>query len=168
MTTETNILNISDKPHEGYEPIFYTKAQYFTSRLWSQLSSVQQEEFTEYAGQLHVILREKMINILKIEDNGLTTHELSVLFSKDVNSGKLSPEEVMELQMFTLALHQNYVKKIIRLFNLKPEDFDTTPSKFCNVFDHCQFIIENTTSEPVEEFSSEEINPGGEFVNCFR
>ena len=61
----------------------------------------------------------------------------------------------MELEMFTLALHQNYVKKIIRLFNLKPEDFDTTPSKFCNVFDHCQFIIENTTSEPVEEFSAD-------------
>ena len=95
MTTETNIINISDKPNEGYEPIFYTKAQYFTSRLWSQLSSLEQQEFTEYAGQLHVILREKMINILKIEDNGLTTHELSVLFSTDVNSGKLSYYGVM-------------------------------------------------------------------------
>ena len=36
-----------------------------------------------------------MINILKIEDNGLTTHELSVLFSTDVNSGKLSYYWVM-------------------------------------------------------------------------
>ena len=74
----------------------------------------------------------------------------------------------MKLQMFTLALHQSYVKKIIGLFNLKPKDFDTTPSKFCNVFDHCQFIIETTTAEPVEENYLEEINPGGEFVNCFR
>ena len=59
LTTETNIINISDKPNEGYEPIFYTKAQYFTSRLWSQLSSVEQQEFTKYAGQLHVILRQR-------------------------------------------------------------------------------------------------------------
>ena len=104
-----------------------------------------------------------MIDILKIEDNALTTHELSVLFSNDVKSGKLTQQEILELQTFTLAMHQSYVKKIIQVFNLKPEQFSTTPTKFCNVFEQCQYLIQTKTSAKMEQFSSQ----GGEHVNLF-
>ena len=49
---------------------------------------------------------------------------------------------------FGLILQQLYVKKIIELYELKPEFLNTNASTFCNVFDACQFV---TTLPPTTE-----------------
>ena len=73
-----------------------------------------------------------MVDILEVDDE-LSTEELSAIFSTQVNSGEIKSEEVMSLQMFTLAMHQDYVRETIQVFGLTPEDFDSTPTYFCMV-----------------------------------
>ena len=57
-----------------------------------------------------------------------------------------------------MASQEAYVKRVIEIFNLRPDDLDTSPNIFCEVFRVCQFtttttlstteIIETTTTLP--------------------
>ena len=41
-------------------------------------------------------------------------------------------------------MQEAYVKRVIEVFQLKPEDLGTTPQYFCEVFEFCEFL-EGTT-----------------------
>ena len=148
-TTTSNYPNIPDRPHKDYDPQLYIKAQNLTSQMWRHLSNGKKQEFSEYARQLHSILRSKMVDILQV-DGDLTTEVLSGIFSTKVNSGEIKPEQVMSLQMFTLAMHQDYVRKTIQVFELTPEDFGSTPTYFCRVNINKYFHIGRVTRDRVE------------------
>ena len=46
-----------------------------------------------------------------------------------------------------MATQEAYVKRVIKTFNLRPDDLDTTTKIFCDVFRFCQFTTTSTTFE---------------------
>ena len=44
-----------------------------------------------------------------------------------------------------MASQEAYVKRVIEIFNLRPDDLDTSPNIFCEVFRVCQFTTTTTT-----------------------
>ena len=58
---EENYPSIPNKPHKDYDPKLYIKAQTFTSQLWQSLTNEKKQEFSEYARQLHSILRQDLL-----------------------------------------------------------------------------------------------------------
>ena len=87
-----------------------------------------------------------MIDILKV-DSDLPTEKLKEIFAANLSSGAVTQDDVATLQSLTLAIHQEYVRKIIELLQLNPEDFNTTPDYFCEVFQACQFLTTVTESQ---------------------
>ena len=59
--TEATYPNIPDRPHSDYDPKLYIKAQTFTSQMWQDLSNEKKKAFSEYARQLHSILRQVLL-----------------------------------------------------------------------------------------------------------
>ena len=43
-----------------------------------------------------------------------------------------------------MAMQEAYVKRVIKVFKLKPEDLGTTPQYFCEVFEFCEFLTGTT------------------------
>ena len=41
-------------------------------------------------------------------------------------------------------MQEAYVKRVIKVFKLKPEDLATTPQYFCEVFECCEFLTGTT------------------------
>merc|ERR1719500_800858 len=45
-----------------------------------------------------------------------------------------------------MAMQEAYVKRVIEVFNLKPEDLGTNPQYFCEVFEFCEFLTSTTST----------------------
>ena len=43
-------------------------------------------------------------------------------------------------------MQEAYVKRVIEVFNLKPEDLGTNPQYFCEVFEFCEFLTSTTST----------------------
>ena len=54
--------------------------------------------------------------------------------------------QLSTLQTYTMAMQEAYVKRVIEVFNLKPEDLGTNPQYFCEVFEFCEFLPSTTTT----------------------
>ena len=44
-------------------------------------------------------------------------------------------------------MQESYVKRVIEYFQLRPEDLDSTPEDFCEVFGFCEFLKNQTSSD---------------------
>ena len=51
-------------------------------------------------------------------------------------------------------MEEVYVKGVIELFQLKPEDLDSTPEYFCEVFGFCEFFKKPTRSDITPELKN--------------
>merc|ERR1712083_667378 len=76
----------------------------------------------------------------------LSVEEMSTIIQDKIDNGELTTIEVSLLQAHTMATQEAYVERVIQIFDLRPEDLDTTPSVFCDVFEVCQFITTTTLS----------------------
>ena len=54
--------------------------------------------------------------------------------------------QLSTLQTYTMAMQEAYVKRVIEVFNLKPEDLGTNPQYFCEVFEFCEFLTSTTST----------------------
>jgi hypothetical protein len=48
-------------------------------------------------------------------------------------------------------MQESYVKRVIEFFQLRPEDLDSTPEYFCEVFGFCEFLKKPTISDTTLE-----------------
>ena len=48
-------------------------------------------------------------------------------------------------------MQEVYVKRVIEFFQLRPEDLDSTPEYFCEVFGFCEFLEKPTISDTTPE-----------------
>merc|ERR1712083_243272 len=76
----------------------------------------------------------------------LSVEEMSTIIQDKIDNGELTTIEVSLLQAHTMATQEAYVERVIQIFDLRPEDLDTTPNVFCDVFEVCQFITTTTLS----------------------
>ena len=60
--------------------------------------------------------------------------------------------EVRTLKTYMKIMQEAYVKRVIEVFNLRPEDLDITPEYFCEIgFCHWQSLKKLTGSETTPE-----------------
>ena len=57
---------------------------------------------------------------------------------QNVNAEKATAED-LKYGTYMKKIQEAYVKRVIEVFQLKPEDLDTTPEYFCGVFGFCKF-----------------------------
>ena len=57
---------------------------------------------------------------------------------QNVNAEKATVEG-LKYDAYMKKIQEAYVKRVIEVFQLKPEDLDTTPEYFCGVFGFCKF-----------------------------
>ena len=69
-----------------------------------------------------------------------TNYEIAKLLIKD------NTHQALLLKIFIMKLQEAYVKRVIEVFQLKPEDLDDTPEHFCEVFEFCEFLPSTTTT----------------------
>ena len=85
-----------------------------------------------------------MAEILGLQNNpnvsALSTDDMANIFQENMDKGEVTSAELLTLQMYTLAMQEAYVKRVIELFKLKPQNLGTTPQYFCEVFEFCEFL----------------------------
>ena len=95
----------------------------------------------------------KMAEILGLQNNPnvstLSTDDMAKIFQENMDKGEVTSAELLTLQMYTLAMQEAYVKRVIEVFKLKPQDLGTTPQYFCEVFKFCKFVTSITTTTKI-------------------
>ena len=61
------------------------------------------------------------------------------------------------MQTQTLAMQEAYVRKVIQIFRLKPEDLGSTQEYFCDVFQSCPDTTTSTPTTTTSTFDYEEV-----------
>ena len=63
-------------------------------------------------------------------------------------------------------MQESYVKRVIEFFHLRPEDLDSTPEYFCEVFGFCEFLKRPASS--LSDITPEsKINPDETEIEVF-
>jgi len=147
---------IPEVPHEKFDVIFYKNAQKYTEDHWREMSAGQANDFSQYSVQLETRIRQKMAEYAG--NPNLSVEDMSTIIQKKINEGDLTSAEISVLQAHTMATQEAYVKRVIEIFDLSPDDLDTTSKIFCDVFEVCQFIT-TTISSTTPEFTTVENTP---------
>merc|ERR1711936_925373 len=71
---------------------------------------------------------------------------MAKIFQEKSDKGEVTSAELSTLQTYTMAMQEAYVKRVIEVFNLKPEDLGTNPQYFCEVFEFCEFLTSTTST----------------------
>ena len=147
-------------PNEKFNQRFYQKAQSHVVTNWWKMTAKEANDFSKYTSKLEDVIFMKMADILGLQNNPnvstLSTDDMAKIFQENMDKGEVTSAELLTLQMYTLAMQEAYVKRVIELFKLKPEDLGTTPQYFCEVFEFCEFVtsINTTTSTATEILST--------------
>merc|ERR1719273_116150 len=75
---------------------------------------------------------------------------MTKLIQKKIDDGDITSAEISTLQQHTLATQEAYVKRVIDIFDLGPDDLGTTSAYFCEVFEICKFLTTPTPSTTSE------------------
>jgi len=94
----------------------------------------------------------------------LSFEEMTKLIQEKIDEGEITSAEISTLQQHTLATQEAYVKRVIDIFDLGPNDLDTTPEYFCEVFEICKFLNTPTLST-TSEVSTVENTPKITIIN---
>ena len=137
-------------PNEKFNQRFYQKAQNHVVTNWWKMTAKEANDFSKYTSKLEDVIFIKMAEILGLQNNPnvstLSTDDMAKIFQENMDKGEVTSAELLTLQMYTLATQEAYVKRVIELFKLKPEDLGTTPQYFCEVFEFCEFVTSITTT----------------------
>ena len=79
-----------------------------------------------------------------------TNYEIAKLLIKD------KTHQALLLKIFIMKLQEAYVKRVIEVFQLKPEDLDDTPEHFCEVYEFCEFLKKPTSSDMTSDSNLED------------
>merc|ERR1719203_1486031 len=71
---------------------------------------------------------------------------MAKIFQEKSDKGEVTSAELSTLQTYTMAMQEAYVKRVIEVFNLKPEDLGSNPEYFCEVFEFCEFLTSTTST----------------------
>merc|ERR1712002_710726 len=139
---------IPDSPHENFNVSFYKEAQKYTEAHWREMTVVDANTFSQYSLYMENGIRQKMAEFAGNPD--LSFEEMTKLIQKKIDDGEITSAEISTLQKHTLATQEAYVKRVINIFDLGPDDLDTTPEYFCEVFEFCKFLTAPTSSTTSE------------------
>ena len=127
----------------------YQKAQSYTKRR--KLTSGAVDDLAQYSDKLEKAIHKKMAEMIGLEnDSNLSNEDISKLFLEKIDSGEVTPAQLSTLQAYTTALQEAYIKRVIKVYNLKPEDLGLTPEYFCEVYEFCEFLTAKTTGKPID------------------
>ena len=137
---------------EKSNPSIYQKAQSYTKRR--KLTSGAVDDLAQYSSQLEKAIHRKMAEMIGLEnDSNLSNEDIAKLFLEKIDSGEVTPAQLSTLQAYTTALQEAYIKRVIKVYNLKPEDLGLTPEYFCEVYGFCEFLTAETTGKPIDSTS---------------
>ena len=137
---------------EKSNPSIYQKAQSYTKRR--KLTSGAIDDLAQYSSKLEKAIHRKMAEMIGLEnDSNLSNEDISKLFLEKIDSGEVTPAQLSTLQAYTTALQEAYIKRVIKVYNLKPEDLGLTPEYFCEVYEFCEFLTAETTGKPIDSTS---------------
>ena len=134
---------------EKSKPSIYQKAQSYTKRR--KLTSGAVDDLAQYSSQLEKAIHRKMAEMIGLEnDSNLSNEDIAKLFLEKIDNGEVTPAQLSTLQAYTTALQEAYIKRVIKVYNLKPEDLGLTPEYFCEVYEFCEFLTAETTGKPID------------------
>ena len=127
----------------------YQKAQSYTKRR--KLTSGAVDDLAQYSSKLEKAIHRKMAEMIGLEnDSNLSNEDIAKLFLEKIDNGEVTPAQLSRLQAYTTALQEAYIKRVIKVYNLKPEDLGLTPEYFCEVYEFCEFLTVETTGKPID------------------
>ena len=130
-------------------PSIYQKAQSYTKRR--KLTSGAVDELAQFSTKLEKAIHKKMAEMIGLENHSdLSNEDIATLFLEKIDSGEITPAQLSTLQAYTTALQEAYIKRVIKVYNLKPEDLGLTPEYFCEVYEFCEFLTAETTGKPTD------------------
>ena len=134
---------------EKSKPSIYQKAQSYTKRR--KLTSGAVDDLAQYSSKLEKAIHRKMAEMIGLEnDSNLSNEDIAKLFLEKIDNGEVTPAQLSTLQAYTTALQEAYIKRVIKVYNLKPEDLGLTPEYFCEVYEFCEFLTAETTGKPID------------------
>jgi len=141
------LFDVPENPNEKFNQSFYLKAQSYTASNWRKMTAGDVDDFSQYSNKLEAGIRKKMAEVLGLEnDPNLSTDDMAKIFQEKSDKGEVTSAELSTLQTYTMAMQEAYVKRVIEVFNLKPEDLGTNPQYFCEVFEFCEFLTSTTST----------------------
>merc|ERR1712025_93251 len=144
---------IPESPHENFNVSFYHKAQNYTETHWREMTVEDANTFSQYSLHMENGIRQKMAEFAG--NPNLSFEEMTKIIQDKIDDGGITSAEISTLQKHTLATQEAYVKKVIKIFDLRPEDFNTTSEYFCEVFEFCNFFPTPTPSTTSESSTAE-------------
>merc|ERR1711971_1030361 len=141
------LFDVPENPHEKFNQSFYQRAQSYTASNWRKMTAGDVDDFSQYSNKLEAGIRKKMAEVLGLEnDPNLSTDDMAKIFQEKSDKGEVTSAELSTLRTYTMAMQEAYVKRVIEVFNLKPEDLGTNPQYFCEVFEFCEFLSSTTST----------------------
>merc|ERR1711971_1424417 len=141
------LFDVPENPNEKFNQSFYLKAQSYTASNWRKMTAGDVDDFSQYSNKLEAGIRKKMAEVLGLEnDPNLSTDDMAKIFQEKSDKGEVTSAELSTLRTYTMAMQEAYVKRVIEVFNLKPEDLGTNPQYFCEVFEFCEFLSSTTST----------------------
>ena len=135
------LFDVPENPNEKFNQSFYQKAQSYTASNWRKLTAEDVDDFSQYSSKLEAGIRKKITEVLGLEnDPNLSTDVMDKIFQEKSDKGEVTSAESSTLQTYKMAMKEAYVKRVIEVFKLEPEDLGTTPQYFCEVFEFCEFL----------------------------
>ena len=139
----------SPRQVELHNPSIYQKAKSYTKRR--KLSAGAVDDLAQYSSKLEKAIHRKMAEMIGLEnDSNLSNDEIATLFLEKIDSGEVTPAQLSTLQAYTTALQEAYIKRVIKVYNLTPEDLGLTPQYFCDVYEFCEFLTAENTGQPID------------------
>jgi len=127
----------------------YQKAQRYTKRR--KLTAGAVDDLAQYSSKLEKAIHRKMAEMIGLEtDSNLSNEDIAQLFLEKIDNGEITPAQLSTLQAYTTALQEAYIKRVIKVYKLKPEDLGLTPQYFCEVYEFCEFLTAETTGKLID------------------
>jgi len=85
-------------------------------------------------------------------DESISKESVDEMIKKiNEEQGAITSVEALNFETYMEKMQEVYVKRVIEFFQLRPEDLDSTPEYFCEVFGFCEFLEKPTISDTTPE-----------------
>ena len=120
-----------EEPHDNFKEGWYTNATKIMTALYKEMTAAQTEEFGNFMANLKSLWQNTTSDVLGKRIDNFET------FGDEMKNSSYTDLQMDQLKRTLQGYQLAYVKMVINVFNLEPEDFGMTPDGFCQVLQIC-------------------------------
>jgi len=163
ISAQDDPTNIEKEYNEKFNTTYaYLKAKSYVATHGKEIKTDLADDFSHFSTKMVNETQKILANTFGIWDI-YDYHSRSAVMriAKTIIEKNESPE-ALTFRTYMKKMQEAYVKRVIEVFRLSPEDLDTTPEYFCEVLRFCKFLIRPTNidipDDQLEALISEQVD----------